>query len=182
MNDSHWRDELLVDVHLKVERHGFAIQYVIGEGPEPSWAYTIGFLALGHPEVIVFGLTSDSAGGALHALFAEIAAGSFRPVGRDLEQTLGTSALPVRLLPVPDAHWDCVEDRLCIAVEYYDTQGRDRQQRRALQLVWATPSGHFPWDTECSDRFRRLQPLLDPAARRAARRVDRRATRPESVA
>jgi hypothetical protein len=73
----------------------------------------------------------------------------------------------MRLLPVPDAHWNCVEDRLCIAVEYYDAIGWDRQQRRALQLVWATPSGDFPWDAACSARYRSLQPLLDPDARAA---------------
>ena len=168
MNDFHWRDEYLFDIHSKVEQHGFTIQYVFGEGLDPSWGYTIGLLAYGHPEVIVFGLDSQSTAQALHWLFDEITAGISRPVGRETEQALGAPALPVRLLPVPDAHWDCIEDRLCIAVEYYDALGWDRSKLRALQLVWATPSGHFPWQSECSDRFRRLQPLLDPGARRAA--------------
>ncbi len=168
MNDFHWRDELLFDVHTKVERHGFAIQYVMGEGCEPSWAYTIGFLAFGHPEVIVFGLTSESSAGALHVLFNEIVAGAFRPVGREVDQALGTAALPMRLLPVPDAHWDDDGDRMCIAVEYYDALGWDRNERRALQLVWATPSGDFPWDASCSTELRTMQPILDPGEQRAA--------------
>jgi hypothetical protein len=168
MTELHWRDELLFDIHSKVERHGFAIQHVMGERDAPSWGYTIGLLALGHPELIVFGLDAESTAGVLHRMFDEIAAGTFRPVGRDAEQVLGAPRLPMRLLPVPDEHWDCDGDRLCIAVEYYDAIGWDRSPRQALQLVWATPSDHFPWDAGCSARFRRLQPLLDSGTRRAA--------------
>jgi hypothetical protein len=166
MTDFHWRDELLFEVHSKVEEYGFAIQYVMGTGPDPSWGYTIGLLAHGHPEVIVIGLDPGSTSGGLHALYDEVADGIFRPVGRDADQAL--DGLAMRLLPVPDEHWDFAGDRLCVAVEYYAALGWDRSTLRALQLVWATPSGHFPWDAECSDRFRRLQPLLDPGARCAA--------------
>ena len=43
----HFRDDLMFMVHSNIERHGFCIQYVMGEGCAPSWGYSIGFLALG---------------------------------------------------------------------------------------------------------------------------------------
>ncbi len=165
MSDLSWRDEVLFEIHAHVDKAGFAIQYVMGEGFDPPWGYTIGFLAHGHPEVIVFGLDPECTAGGLHRLFDEIAEGVFRPVGLEHRQAMGDPELPLRLLPVPDEHWDCSENRLCVAVEYYQAVGWARDQLHAVQLVWATPSGHFPWQAGCSARFRRLQPILDPEAR-----------------
>ena len=167
MSKFDWHDEYLFDIHRKVERFGFAIQYVMGEGAKPPWGYTIGFLAHGHPEVIVFGLDPESTSSALHYLFDEIRSGEDRrPVGVGRDQEL--RGLPIRLLPVPDEHWDDVEDRLCIAVSYYQGLRWRRSEMRAVQLVWATDEGSFPWDVECPHRMRRLQPILDPCTRRAA--------------
>lgn len=167
MNGSSWRDQLLGHVHATIEEYGFFIQYVLGEGADPSWGYTIGFLDHGHPEVMVFGLDDVCTHSVLHALFDEIVAGVSRPVGREHAQTIGTGP-PIRLLPVPHAHWSRRGNRLCTAVEYYSSLGWESARLSALQLVWATPTGDFPWEAECSTRFRRLQPILDPAAREAA--------------
>jgi hypothetical protein len=163
------RHELLDLVHTMIEEHGFFIQYVLGDACTPSWGYTIGLLGHGHPEVVVYGLDDVSAHGALTALFDEIAEGVFRPVGRDHPQTLGDGP-PVRLLPVPQSHWSCNADLLCTAVDYYRSMGWDPAQLAAVQLVWATPTGDFPWEPECSARFRRLQPILDPASRAQSER------------
>jgi hypothetical protein len=167
MSGSNWRDQLLDHVQSTIETHGFFIQYVLGERANPPWAYTIGFLAQGHPEVMVFGLSDLSTCGALRALFDEIVAGVVRPVGRDHAQPL-RDGTPIRLLPVPDKHWSWNGDRLCTAVEYYAARGWDRERLSAVQLVWASPTGDFPWEPGCSARFRRLQPILDPASRAAA--------------
>lgn len=166
MTSLHWRDELMFQVHTTIEGHGFFIQYVMGERCDPSWGYTIGFLAHGHPEVVVFGLDDVSTAGALHHLYKEVVDRRHRPVGADEEQDL--AGLPMRLLRVPDAHWSDASDRLCTAVEYYRAFGWDPEQLSALQLVWATPSGEFPWELECSERFRHLQPILDPGFPQAA--------------
>lgn len=167
MTSFDFRDEYLFNIHRNVEEHGFAIQYVLGDEHGPPWAYTIGFLPHGHPEVIVFGLDPESSAHALHSLFDEIVQGAFRPVGREREQALGDPPLPVGVLPVPDHHWDCSENRLCIAVEYYRSVGWKRSQMEARQLVWATPTGCFPWDAACEPRLRRLQPILDRRGLRA---------------
>lgn len=167
MTTFEWHDEYLFDIHRKVERFGFAIQYVMGERAQPSWGYTIGFLAHGHPEVIVFGLGAESTSSALHHLYDEIRAGEgHRPVGAEHDQEL--RGVPIRILPVPDGHWDDVADRLCIAVSYYRGLRWRRSEMRAVQLVWATEGGAFPWDLACPLRMRRLQPVLAPGIRGAA--------------
>ena len=51
-----------------VRAHGWAVEYVFGEAKSPSFAYTIGLFGLGHPELIVFGLDSASAGRILNTL------------------------------------------------------------------------------------------------------------------
>jgi hypothetical protein len=160
MSEFHWRDEHLFMVHATIEQHGFFIQYVMGEGYSPSWGYTIGFLAHGHPEVVVLGLNMDSAAGALHLLHREILAGEHRPVGRRHRRDLGLAG-PACLVPVPAEHWSESGHRLCIAVEYYAALGWDPDRLAALQLVWTEPSGCFPWDRECPPRFRHLQPILE---------------------
>jgi hypothetical protein len=161
MSTSHWRDQLLADVHRRIDDGSFSIQYVLGEGSSPPWAYSIGFLAHLHPEVVVYGLDPESTGGVMHRLFAEIEQGIYRPVGRAEAQELGDPPLPLRMVDVPDHHWSGSDDLLCIAIEYYRAVGWDRSKLRARQLVWATPAGHFPWDPACDRRLARLQPLLD---------------------
>ncbi len=162
-SEFNWYDEYLFNIHRQVEAHGFAIQYVMGEGRKPSWGYTIGFLAHGHPEVIVIGLDDGSTAGVLHILFEEIRGGRHRPVGVEHDQEI--HSLPVRLLPVPDEHWDDADDRLCTAVSYYQALQWHRSQMRAVQLVWASPDGRFPWDPGFPRRLSRLQPVLDGTPR-----------------
>jgi len=162
--DFDWYDGYLFHVHGTIERYGFFIQYVLGEHGEPSWGYSIGFLAHGHPEVVVYGLDDTSTAGVLHHLYDEIAVGEHRALGRSAAADL--HGLEVCLLPVPDVHWTDESSVLCTAVQYSRAVGWDAVA--AVQLVWPAPSGHFPWQPECPPRFRRLQPILDPPSARAA--------------
>jgi hypothetical protein len=52
--------------------------------------------------------------------------------------------------------------------EYSRGVGLSPDDFSAIQLVWATPSGHFPWDPECSTRWRLMQPILEEGGRMAA--------------
>lgn len=167
MTKLDWYDEYLFRVHGFVEQCGFFIQGVIGEGNNPSYGYTIGLLAHGHPELVVYGLDDVSMHGALHCLYNEIVSGVHRPVGRDHEQALGDGG-QIRLLPMSSHYWSNESTLLNTAVNYYSSLGWREQDFAALQFVWATPTGEFPWDAECSARFRHLQPILDPGAAAAA--------------
>jgi len=158
-----WHARHLLRVQSTIAECGFFIQAVLGSGRNPGWAYTIGFLELGHPEVIVFGLDPQAAAGGLHALHREIVAGSRRPVGAGHPQQLDGEE--IRLLPVPDAAWTDSANRFAVAVAYYEALAWEPERLQAVQLVWATPEGHLPWERACAPRFRRLQPILDPAVR-----------------
>jgi hypothetical protein len=159
------QDEILFRVHSRIETQGVCVEYAFGDGQDPPWAYTVGLLRLGHPEVIVFGLDECCTAYAIECLLDEIRAGFTRPVGRTRRQPkLGDPGVAVRLVPVPDHYWDCSDEsghRLCIAVEYYRALGWERSEVRALQLVWANGSGRFPWHAGASKRDQHRQPLLD---------------------
>lgn len=156
-----WLAEHFVTVRRNIEQHGFMIQAVLGSDDRPPWTYTIGFLELGHPEVIVFGLDPESATGAFHRLYREILDGRRRPVGPEHDQHLADGDDGIRLLPVPSSTWTDT-DHLNVASAYYGSLGWEPEQLQAVQLVWAAPGGHLPWDDACPERFRRIQPILDP--------------------
>jgi hypothetical protein len=158
-------DEILFKVHFRIATQGVCVEYVFGEGREPSWGYTVGLLTYGHPEVIVFGLDECCTASVVEWLLAEIRTGITRPVGRTRRQPrLGDPGLPIRLIPVPERFWGCSdisEHRLCIAFEYFRAIGWERADLRAVQLVWATRSGRFPWHAGASKLDKKRQPLLD---------------------
>jgi hypothetical protein len=162
---SQWQVQHLQRVRRSIDEHGFTVQAVSGNGGAPSWAYTIGFLELGHPEVIVFGLDPECAAAALRRLYDEILDGRHRPVGLEHPQTLAAADDEIRLLPVPQSAWDDDANHFAVAAAYYAALAWEPEARRAVQLVWAAPGGHFPWEPECPERFRVLQPILDPETR-----------------
>lgn len=156
-------DEVLFRIHARVLTQGLYVDYVFGDGSGPPWAYTVGLLDLGHPEVIVFGLDPTDTQHVVQTLFDEIECGIVRPVGRSRRQRpLGCPPRSVRLIPVAEQHWECAgAHRMCVVSGYHRALGRADSELHALQLVWATSRGTFPWHARASKRERGLQPLLD---------------------
>jgi hypothetical protein len=157
------RDEALFRIQWAIERHGFFIQYVLGDPERPPWAYTIGFLEHDHPEAVVIGLDPESAAGLLHELHRRILAGDRPVVGRwEAHEYRG---LPFRLVPIPPDQWLADSDLLLGCVDYYYGVRREfPSEPRAVQLVWADDDRHLPWDDGFATHLRRLQPLLDEDA------------------
>lgn len=58
--------DLLAIYSEKVEQHGWAICYVMGEDGKPPFAYTIGLCAKGLPEILLMGLGQKATGSLLH--------------------------------------------------------------------------------------------------------------------
>lgn len=157
-------DELLFRIDATIERGETMVQYVSTDPPNPPWAYTIGLLTIGHPEIITLGLAPESAAPGLQMLATEIREGHRRPIGAESGQALG--GLPIRLLPVPIEEWCEPNHRFAMALNYYGPTGFDPARFEAVQLVWADDRGRFPWDPGFPTRLRRLQPILDPEAGR----------------
>lgn len=118
-----------------VRQHGWAVEYVIGEPGErePPFAYTIGLTGLDHDELIIFGVSAETAGAALNTLGERIRGGS-RIVPGEL-QTFEQWPHRLHALELPNP-----EDLLLAACRYY------QHPVAALQLVWDDKWGHFPWE------------------------------------
>lgn len=140
-----------------IDKSGWHANSILADGDAPGFTYSVGFTkTLGCPEFIVFGLPSSL---------------SFQMLSRIYEQ-IGTNGIPAdgqRWSDVLEGH-DCVSrdvhpsnivrDYLNSAMWY----ARDRGQHaplEAAQLFWpAVNTILFPWDPDCPDDVKRLQPLL----------------------
>lgn len=129
-------DQLERHMAETIRRHGCFIQAVSGEDEHPPFAYTVGLFGLGHPELIVFGLDTESAGHVLNWFFARIRDGSDLTPGEIVEPPGSSTRFLVEQHLNPGA-------RLFAANRHYH---RSRWTSvRAYQLTWDV-DGAFPWE------------------------------------
>lgn len=147
-----WRDQQRAWFRDTIHRHGWAIQFVSGEGRigdagfTPSFGYTVGLWGYGHPEIVVFGTDSGSASGLLNQLGARVRDGVTMRDGDEI----AVHGAPVRLfdLPIPGAV-------IFTANDYYDRPPYDSVP--AVQAVYPDADGVWPWEPDCQ-----LRPELQP--------------------
>lgn len=142
--------------HL-IRRHGCAVQFV-ADSQGPSWAYSIGFESLDHPEVVVMGIDAASAAQLIQAFWYVAASGSASETGRHIELELG--GVRCAILTVHQDHLGEHSDLVLGATRYWQHIGQLGGDR-AVQVVWSDPVGHLPWESAFDPRFERFQPLLD---------------------
>jgi hypothetical protein len=152
------RDEYLFGVDHVISRHGFFVQYVLGDRDTPPWAYTIGFLQHGCPEAVVFGLGDVASSHVLHWLYGEFLAGRRPTSGREVPHWC--DGVELRLEPVPVVYWCDPHNVFNTAVDYYAGIGVDPGTVDAVQLVWPDERGNFSWDEGFAAELVRRQPLL----------------------
>lgn len=124
-----FEDYLDVMVRPVVERCGWAVQAVGGQGRRPPFAYTVGLTGRGRPELVVSGKSPSAA----HDLLEAVLAGDPPRAGRRYDLPVGPS------LQVVEVTWPA--RRLVVATALYG----DRVT--AVQLVWADGRGRWPWET-----------------------------------
>lgn len=135
-----------------VEKYGFHVATVPGDGYSPTFAYTIGlYKTYGYPELICFGLNPD----LLHSVLWS---------GKEL---LDKQTVPDQSLSYPD-FIDDYEVRLLVVdkawYKYYFGYGIWFNQGcnfPALQIVWPDKKALFPWEEEFNPNWKASQPLLD---------------------
>ena len=164
------RPHLSLNRHLRrvdhlIRRHGCAVQFV-ADRTGPSWAYSIGFESLDHPEVVVMGIDAASASHLLRGLWYVAASGSSPLPGRSTELELG--GVRCAMIDVHPDHLREPSDLVLGAMRYWQHLGRCGGDR-AYQIVWSDPAGHLPWESAFDPRFERFQPLLDSAGVRPHR-------------
>lgn len=130
-----------------VARTGMAIRGVIGSRGETSWAYSIGRVLLGLPELIVVGMPSHQCG----HLINHVADEWDRVLSGELDSFVHLVPLPERIV----ATTNYVRDACRLAREHGLLS-----ELRVMQVVWPDRAGHFPWDPACDSATRHVQPML----------------------
>ncbi len=144
--DEHERDFV-----AKIREHGWFRTSVLAEGEEAAFSYTTGlWTTLGHPEVIVFGLKSDTAHSVLWDIFRDVKDGKALSAGMRLPDVFGNT--DAYLFKVATTH-------------YPEYLGWNRWFYRGddfpcLQLVWPDRNKVFPWQDGFQGEFRGVQPDL----------------------
>lgn len=135
-----------------VTQYGFHVCLLESEGYGPPFAYTIGlFKTFGHPELIVFGLSTDMMAYLLEEAAKEISAGkSFLP------QHPYPDFLEDQDVRFQQVAPDNASDYMGYAGWFYKYDW----SFPVLQLVWPDHDGLFPWDADCDPRLKRVQPML----------------------
>jgi len=149
-NEHNCRDDQ--KTNSNIEKYGLTVIAVSETEYLPSFAYSIGLWKnFKHPEVISFGLTTET----LHSIIN--IAGDLVKAGRairtnktytDFFETGRTEFLKVDRRNIGDYFG--------YAIDFYNTIDFP-----ALQLVWTDRNDKFPWDKEFQEEFIYKQPLLD---------------------
>ena len=163
-------DEELFAIAHRIQRHGFTMMAVntgecarpgcTGEHvPGPTWTYSIGFLAHGHPELVVLG-GAERGFELITRAFESHHRGYSLPFGRGVGAPFAD--VVVTTVPVPDPCW---LDTSIIAYwhAYYSAIGWppiDGYAAPVVQLVVADDSGRFPWDAGCDANVVAEQPII----------------------
>ncbi len=152
-----WLDQEHRRTTETIRRYGVAGEYVIGDESErrPSFAYSIGLFGLGHPEVLLFGLSDANAGAVINSVAERVRSGADLTVGEVVSFDDWAHRVTVEDVPNPG-------EILFSANGYYDRP--PFASVPALQLTYDDIQGRFPWEAGYS-RPQWLQPR--PGAFRA---------------
>ena len=136
------------DIVANIREHGF-FAWSVGAGPrEFKFAYTVGFwLNLGHPEVIVLGVSAEVAHTVFWNAWDLAKAQGPLPIGQPIE---GIGPTPAYLMPVGDL----ARSDLMLSDRWFYR----REDFPALQIVWPDDNDLFPWE----DGFDRARLMLQP--------------------
>ena len=140
------------NIHTHIEEHGCSVTSVFDpEGSEPPFSYSIGIAKTAMaPELIVVGLKPEMGHWLVNEYNRRVKAGeSFVPGVLYLGFLEGFS---VQFRPVARKHR---EEYMRSATWLHG--GPDFE---ALQLIWPSTTGVWPWAPEASEWFRANQPLL----------------------
>jgi hypothetical protein len=121
---------------------------------EPGFTYTIGlFKSYGHPELIIFGLPIRVMQGVI-----DVAAGLIKSGRRFIDGDQSNGIVRGYPCVFRTVHQDHYREHFGYAMWFYRTVGLEAFP--AMQCFWPDQGRHFPWEAECNDAIRALQPFL----------------------
>ncbi len=129
-----WTDEEIRQERLKtIERHGWAVTAVTGDGTSVAFAYTIGLTRYhGHPELLVTGLDHTTAGPFLNGFAEQIRKGTRYAAGHILTKANGHRW---QFAPVDDP---------TLLVDAQETYQSEAGAVPGLQVIWSDHQGAGP--------------------------------------
>ncbi len=134
-----------------VSRFGWHCMNVMGDEANQPFSYTIGlFHSYGYPELLIYGLSSETA----HAILA-IAANAVTvgtPIDLDKPTIELLEGLPCVFVRIPKSAYP---EHLGFARWFYEGDNFP-----VHQVVWPSKKGIFPWHEEATEDFREVQPVL----------------------
>jgi hypothetical protein len=137
IRNRQWLDQQDSWMRDTVRKHGWAIQAVFGEGTDPPFTYTVGLFGFRHPELVIFGMPHESAGGVLNELGERVRQGGRIAPGE--LQTFENWSHRLHVFPLADP-----SKVLFAANRFYGRRTDDPVP--GLQLVWDDRWGNFPWE------------------------------------
>ena len=172
-------DPVRLETSRKIRDFGFVVQ-LIGYGecsvrgcdctPEPDpWAYTVGCVELGHPEVVSIGCCLQHAHSLINAVMREFRDGRAIPIG-DRSGTVVDGQL-IALAPVPTEWVKTDPDRIASWWDHYEPGRPDIAAPEIVEAVVADSDGAFPWDRPDGPPLLADDPISYP--RRPSRRTRR---------
>ncbi|MDJ0920465.1 MAG: DUF4262 domain-containing protein [Henriciella sp.] len=145
-----------------VEEIGWSIMSVAPRADSDEekewWSYTIGLpKSFGWPEVVIFGLGSDTSKALLNDLVIACRDRGTPPApGLYLDKIIKNH--PIKLVDGSD-----IPDHYINSANWFANQTQNPSPVSKLQFLWPDKSGRFPDDTSCDEGVRRLQTPMERA-------------------
>lgn len=135
-----------------IEKYGLTVMIIKGTDYLPSFAYSIGlWKKFGHPEIISFGLTTQTLHSIINLAADIVKAGQTIQPGKIYTDFFETGKSEFVIVDKRN-----LRDYFGAAIDFYNSV-----EFPALQLVWTDRNDKFPWDTGFEEEFIYRQPLLD---------------------
>ena len=139
--------KLLADI----ERVGWHIVGVDADDEGPGYAFSVGlFHTLEHPEIIIFGLSNETAAELINVIGVHVQGGARFHAGDQSNDV--ADGFSVAFTEVPT---DAYREYIGYALWFYESFDFP-----VLQCVWPDKSGLFAWQDGYDNRFDQLQPVL----------------------
>ncbi|MEP7192305.1 MAG: DUF4262 domain-containing protein [Actinomycetota bacterium] len=134
-----------------IDRCGVMVQWVGAGADTPAFAYTVGLAKLDHPELIIFGLSLQTAQGVLNSMGLPVVAKT-RRWGPGRSDDVFSRGVPALLVEVRDS-----ADYLLAANSMFAIPGQGPLP--ALQVLYPDAAGLWPWQKGSTFAD---QPVLGP--------------------
>jgi hypothetical protein len=137
-----------------VRKHGCHIVGLPDGERGPGYAFSVGLFAnYSHPELVIFGLGSDTSVKIINDVRDRAAAGH-KFVDGDISDDILEGGYKVCFWDVPLKAYDSY---LGTAIWFYAKSPRPFP---CLKIIWQDRHGRFPWEPECIPEVKADQPLL----------------------